>query len=74
MIGKLTGIHKVLTFHVARHTFATTVSLSNNIPLEVIQKLLGHSSISSTQIYAKITQSYLDSMSTNLDNILANGK
>jgi integrase len=74
ILGNMAGLNKILTFHVARHTFATTVTLSNNVPIEVVQKLLGHANLSSTQIYAKITQSYLDSISTNLNNVLANGK
>ncbi len=52
-IAKLTDISKTLTFHVARHTFAT-VGLSLGIPIEVISKLLGHKKISTTQIYAKV--------------------
>ncbi len=71
MIGNLAGISKTLTFHVARHTFATTVTLSNNVPLEIVQKYLGHSSISSTQVYAKITSEYLLDINNKLNTILA---
>jgi len=59
VLADLSGIQKLLTFHVARHTFATTVTLSNEIPLEVVSKLLGHTSVRTTQIYAKITNDYL---------------
>lgn len=50
----LTGALWVL-FHVARHTYATTVCLSNDVPIETLSKMLGHRSIRTTQIYAKIT-------------------
>lgn len=54
IIAAKLGIDKKLTFHTARHTFATTICLSNGVPLETIQKALGHKSIRTTQIYAKI--------------------
>jgi len=50
------GINKHLTTHTARHTFATTVTLENDVPLETVSQMLGHRSIRTTQIYAKITQ------------------
>ena len=53
-IATLCTINKELTFHIARHTFATTVTLSNGIPIETVSKMLGHSSIKQTQHYAKI--------------------
>lgn len=53
-IATICGIEKNLTSHMARHTFATTVTLSNNIPIETVSKMLGHRSIKTTQIYAKI--------------------
>lgn len=55
-IADVCGIKKNLTFHIARHTFATTVTLSNGIPIETVSKLLGHSRISTTQIYAKVIE------------------
>lgn len=53
-IADVCGITKTLTFHMARHTFATTVTLSNGIPIESVSKMLGHSSIKTTQHYAKV--------------------
>jgi len=58
-IGTLAAISKELTHHVARHTFAT-VALNNGIPIEVVQKLLGHTQIRTTQIYAKMQVSTLE--------------
>lgn len=55
-IADVCGIKKNLTFHIARHTFATTVTLSNGIPIETVSKMLGHSKISTTQIYAKVIE------------------
>ena len=53
-LAKLAKISKKLTFHVARHTFATTVTLSKGIPIETVSKLLGHTKLSTTQIYSRV--------------------
>lgn len=55
-IADVCRIKKNLTFHIARHTFATTVTLSNGVPIETVSKLLGHSKITTTQIYAKVIE------------------
>jgi integrase len=53
-IADLCDIKKHLTFHLARHTFATTVTLSNGVPIETVSKMLGHTLLKTTQHYAKI--------------------
>jgi site-specific recombinase XerD len=53
-IADLCRINKTLTYHIARHTFATTVTLNNNVPIESVSKMLGHKSLKQTQHYAKI--------------------
>lgn len=53
-IAKLCEIDKKLTFHLSRHTFATTVTLANGVPIESVSKMLGHTSLKTTQIYAKV--------------------
>ena len=58
-IAKMCGIQKHLTWHMSRHTMATVVCLANGMPLEVVSSVLGHKSIESTQIYARITQEKL---------------
>lgn len=58
-IADLCGIRKTLTFHLARHTFATTITLSNGVPIESVSKMLGHTKISTTQIYAKVVEQKL---------------
>jgi len=55
-IADFCGIEKPLSFHIARHTFATTVTLTNGVPIETVSKLLGHTSIKTTQIYAKVIE------------------
>ena len=53
-LAAICGINKNLTFHTARHTFATTVTLTNGVPIETVSKMLGHTSIKTTQIYSKV--------------------
>jgi site-specific recombinase XerD len=53
-IADVCEINKELTFHIARHTFATTVTLSNGVPIESVSKMLGHKNLKTTQHYAKI--------------------
>ncbi len=55
-LAQLAAIQKNLTFHMARHTFATTVTLSNGVPIETISKMLGHTRLATTQIYAKVVE------------------
>jgi site-specific recombinase XerD len=70
VIADMVGIKKPLTHHVARHTSATTIFLSNGVPLEVVSKQLGHSSLKVTQVYAKITNEMLSKAADRLDEIL----
>jgi site-specific recombinase XerD len=53
-IGAVCEIEKELTFHIARHTFATTVTLTNGVPIESVSKMLGHKNLRTTQHYAKV--------------------
>lgn len=54
-------------FHLARHTFATTTTLSKGVPIETVSKMLGHTNIETTQIYARITNSKIGSDMQGLD-------
>lgn len=56
-LADICGIRKNITMHVARHTFATSITLSNGVPIETVSKMLGHSSLKTTQIYARIVDS-----------------
>ena len=60
-VAVLCGINKHLTTHIARHTFATTITLTNGVPIETVSKMLGHSKISTTQIYAKVLDNKVSS-------------
>lgn len=53
-IAGICEINKELTFHIARHTFATTVTLTNGVPIESVSKMLGHKNLRTTQHYAKV--------------------
>lgn len=55
------GIEKNLSSHIARHTFATTITLTKGVPIETVSKMLGHTSIQTTQIYAKVINSKISS-------------
>ena len=72
-IGDLCGIHKNVTFHLARHTFATTTTLANGVPIETVSKMLGHTNITTAQIYARITNDKINrdmqKLSTKLQDI-----
>jgi integrase/recombinase XerD len=56
IIQEVCGIEFPLTFHIARHTFAKTVALKNGIPLETVQLIMGHTKITTTQIYAEVDE------------------
>jgi len=60
-IADLCEVKKDLSFHTARHTFATTVTLTNNVPIESVSSMLGHKSIKTTQIYAKVVEKKVSS-------------
>lgn len=59
-----------LTSHVGRHTFATSIALKNKMPIEVLQRVMGHESIRTTQIYAKVLQENVDAEFDRLDTII----
>ena len=67
ILGKACGIRQRLSYHVARHTFGT-MSLSAGIPIESIAKMMGHASISSTQIYTQVTD---NKISEDMDRLIA---
>ncbi len=69
-IADFCGIEKPLSFHIARHTFATTVTLTNGVPIETVSKLLGHTSIKTTQIYAKVIEQKVSKDMSKLKEIL----
>jgi site-specific recombinase XerD len=58
-IAHMCRISKNLTYHLARHTFATTVTLANGVPIESVSKMLGHTSLRTTQIYARVVEQKL---------------
>lgn len=71
-IADICGIEKNLTFHLARHTFATTMTLGKGVPIESVSKMLGHTNIQTTQIYARITNEKISRDMENLANNLGN--
>lgn len=69
-IADLCKISKSLTFHMARHTFATTITLTNNVPVETVSKLLGHTKIATTQIYAQVVEKKISEDMNQLRTVL----
>lgn len=65
-IAKLCHTGKNLTFHVARHTFATTITLLNDVPIETVSKMLGHTKLSTTQKYARVIEKKISNDMTKL--------
>ena len=61
-----------ITFHLARHTFATTITLAKGVPIETVSKMLGHTNIQTTQIYARITNSKISNDMEDLAGKLGN--
>ncbi|MGN7888433.1 site-specific integrase [Dyadobacter endophyticus] len=70
-IGDLCHIDKNITFHLARHTFATTVTLANGVSMESVSKMLGHRNIRTTQHYAKIIDKKVGEDMKALSEVLA---
>ena len=62
------GINRRIVFHAARHTYATEITLSHGVPLETVSKMLGHTRVDTTQIYAKVTDDKINSDTKKLDN------
>ena len=71
-VAKRCGITKRLTWHMSRHTMATEICLTNNVPIETVSSILGHKNIKTTQIYAKITKEKLNKDMENLSAQLGN--
>ena len=71
-IAKQCGIKTRVTYHVARHTFATLLTISQGVPIETVSRMLGHTNIKTTQLYAKITKEKIsqdmDILSHKLEN------
>ncbi len=72
-LAKECGIKKVLTFHLARHTFATTITLNNGVPIESVSSMLGHRNITTTQHYAKLLDKKLGEDMSRLEERLYRG-
>jgi site-specific recombinase XerD len=73
-VAILCNVNKNLTMHMARHTFATTVTLSNGVPIETVSKMLGHTKITTTQIYAQVLENKVSNDMNDLKSKLSNAK
>lgn len=70
-IADICKIKKNLTYHLARHTFATTITLEKGVPIESVSKMLGHTNIKTTQIYARVTKQKIENDMKNLSSQLS---
>lgn len=70
-IAKICGIERRLVYHMARHTYATEVTLAQGVPLETVSRMLGHNRITTTQIYAKVTDDKIGTDTQNLNERIA---
>jgi len=70
-IAELCEIDKHVTMHLGRHTFATTVTLTNGVPIETVQKMLGHKNLSTTQIYSRVVDTKISNDMQNLADKLS---
>ena len=67
----MAGIKGPLTYHIGRHSFSTLITLENGVPIETVSKMLGHSDIKTTQIYARVTD---DKISEDMDKLIEKRK
>lgn len=70
-IAELCEVNKHITMHLARHTFSCTVTLTNGVPIETVSKMLGHTSIKTTQIYAKVVDTKISADMEKLKQVLS---
>ena len=66
----LLGIHRKISTHNGRHTFATTVALGNGVPVEILQKMMGHKNIQTTMIYAKVQRPMVQEQAERMAKVL----
>lgn len=71
LLAAACGIDRKLTFHMARHTYATEITLSHGVPMETVSRMLGHSRVDTTQIYAQVTDDKIDTDTQALDARIA---
>ena len=71
LLATVCGIDRKLTFHMARHTYATEITLSHGVPMETASRMLGHSRVDTTQIYAQVTDNKIDADTQALDERIA---
>ena len=71
LLAAACGIDRKLTFHMGRHTYATEIMLSHGVPMETVSRMLGHSRVDTTQIYAQVTDNKIDADTQSLDKRIA---